>query len=135
MSYPKYTHIPSIRKNNVFRKGILVIYLLYDKPPKETNGYGFPLADVRAWGLPVIATVRGVRAQAAARGSSARLARAARPWERPQPGSGAGGLRRQPPPGRARARAPPGPARNRNIRLASSSLGLSESQSSESWQP
>ena len=33
---------PSICKHNVFRKEILVIYLIYDKPPKDANGYGFP---------------------------------------------------------------------------------------------
>ena len=38
-------HIPSICKHklhNVFRKDIIVIYLVYDKPPKDANGYGFP---------------------------------------------------------------------------------------------
>ena len=35
-------HIPSICKHKVFRKDILVIYLVHDKPPKDVNGYGFP---------------------------------------------------------------------------------------------
>ena len=39
-AYP--CHIPSICKYNVFRKDILVIYLAYDKLPKDANGYGIP---------------------------------------------------------------------------------------------
>ena len=35
-------HIPSICKQNVFRKDILVIYLVYDKAPKDANWNGFP---------------------------------------------------------------------------------------------
>ena len=34
-------HIPSICK--FFRKGILVIYLVYDKPPKMRTGVGFQM--------------------------------------------------------------------------------------------
>ena len=35
-------HIPSICKHNCFRKDKLVIYLVYDKLPKDANGQGFP---------------------------------------------------------------------------------------------
>ena len=42
--YQLACHIPSIMicKHNVFRKGTLVIYLVYDKPPNDANGYGIP---------------------------------------------------------------------------------------------
>ena len=35
-------HVPSICKHKVFRKDILVIYQVYDKPPNDANRYRFP---------------------------------------------------------------------------------------------
>ena len=35
-------HISSICKLNVFRKDILDIYVVYDKLPKDSNGYWIP---------------------------------------------------------------------------------------------
>ena len=51
-------HIPSMRMHTVFRKDMLVIYLVHVKPPRDAsaNGQGIPDAEAQSGPLGARAT-------------------------------------------------------------------------------